>query len=146
MDNLTPFRVGINVYFLSQQTVLTGTVMIEGAKILADYTANFDGVGEAPANRVSGQVVERVDKLFADIEVNLEDLVPQNIKSYSVRSGHDVLEKATNLGGNGMANLDKAGFRKALREILENTMATNVKVQINKAIQDWKSAGTFNAN
>jgi len=120
--------------------------MIEGAKILADYTANFDGVGEAPANRVSGQVVERVDKLFADIEVNLEDLVPQNIKSYSVRSGHDVLEKATNLGGNGMANLDKAGFRKALREILENTMATNVKVQINKAIQDWKSAGTFNAN
>jgi len=125
--------------FNSDKSVLKGTVMVKDARVLADYTAIFPGVGEAPANTVSGEVTERVDKLFADIEVNLKDLIPQSIKSYSVRSGHDVLEKATNLAGSDMETLDKAGFRKGLREILEKTMATNVKVQINKAIQDMKA-------
>merc|ERR1711915_1040052 len=111
-----------------------------GVRLQAAYSASFPGTGEAPASQVSGEVTERLDKLFADIEVNLEDLVPQSIKSYSVRSGHDVLEEATNLAGSDMESLDRAGFRKALREIMENTMATNIKVQVNKAIQDLKAA------
>lgn len=39
------------------------------------------------------QVSERVSKLFADIEVNMLDGVPQNIRSYTVRSGHDSLDE-----------------------------------------------------
>lgn len=40
-----------------------------------------------------GQVSERVGKLFADMEVNMLDGVPQNIRSYTVRSGHDSLDE-----------------------------------------------------
>lgn len=123
------------------QTLLTGTVLVEDVRLLADYTVTFAGKGEAPAQTVSGQVTEREDKLFADITIQLKKLVPQKIVSYKVRSGHDVLESATNLEGNKMKPLHSAGFRKAMREILERTMATNMKVQINKAIQDLKAAG-----
>jgi len=128
--------------FNADKSVLKGTVMVENARVLASYTATFAGTGEAPANTVSGQVTERVDKLFADIEVNLLNGVPQSIKSYSARAGHDVLEKATNLAGNDYEKIDRAGFRKSLREILTNTMNTNMKVQINKAIQDMKAAAS----
>merc|ERR1711915_833364 len=128
--------------FNADKSVLKGTVMVTGARLLASYTVTFAGTGEAPANTVSGQVTERVDKLFADIEVNLLNGVPQSIKSYSARAGHDVLEKATNLAGNDYEKIDRAGFRKALREILTNTMNTNMKVQINKAIQDMKAAAS----
>ena len=54
--------------------------------------------------------------------------------SYTVRSGHDVVS-ASNLDSNDMAGVHNAGFRKALRQVLENTMNTNVKVQVNQAIQ-----------
>lgn len=82
-----------------------------------------------------------MDKLFADIVVNLDsNLTPLSIRSYEVRSGHDDLN-VTGLGDNNqMAPLHEAGFRKAMRQTLESTMAQNVKVQVNKAIQDMKAA------
>jgi len=129
-----------DLHYVFLQSVLSGSVVVENARANADYTVTFAGVGEAPAQTVSGQVVERVDKLFADIQINLDNLVPQNIASYTARSGHDLLESASNLDGNNMKDVHSAGFRKALREILEKTMASNVKVQINKSIQDMKNA------
>jgi len=140
VTGLCSLRRSKSASFNSDQTVLTGTVVVDNARLNADYKVVFPGTGEAPANTVVGQVEEVVNKLFADIQVNLEDLVPQNILSYSARSGHDNLDKATNLDGTAMESIDKAGFRKALREILEKTMNANVKVQINKSIQAMKSA------
>lgn len=86
-------------------------------------------------------MIETVDKLFADIVVNLDaNLTPQSIRSYEVRSGHDSLT-VTGLGDNNqMEPLHVAGFRKAMRQTLESTMAQNVKVQVNQAIQDLKAA------
>ncbi|XP_050725737.1 uncharacterized protein LOC127003302 [Eriocheir sinensis] len=126
--------------FNADKTRLTGTIMVENARIAGDYTAQFPGVGEAPAQSVQGRVIETVDKLFADIVVNLDaNLTPQSIRSYEVRSGHDDLT-VTGLGDNNqMAPLHEAGFRKAMRQTLESTMAQNVKVQVNKAIQDLKA-------
>lgn len=51
-----------------------------------------------------------------------------------------VVYKATNLDNNEMAPIHIAGLRKALRQILENTMNTNVKVQINQALHAIKQA------
>ena len=66
-------------------------------------------------------------------------MVPQNIKSYEVRSGQDEVNISGIDNNNAMKPLHTAGFRKALRQILEDTMNTNVKVQVNKAIQSIKS-------
>ncbi|XP_047480267.1 uncharacterized protein LOC125032916 [Penaeus chinensis] len=139
VSGLCSLRRSKSASFNADQSVLTGSV-VENARANADYTVTFASVGEAPAQTVSGQVVERVDKLFADIQINLLNLVPQNIASYSARSGHDLLETASNLEGNDMEGVHSAGFRKALREIVEKTMSSNVKVQINKSIQDMKNA------
>lgn len=84
-----------------------------------------------------------MDKLFADIVVGLAnvngELVPQNIQSYEVRHGRDEVD-IDGIGENNlMEPIHTAGFRKALRQILENTMKTNVKVQVNKAIQSIKN-------
>lgn len=125
--------------YMLLQTVLRGTAVVEDATLNANYKVTFPGVGEAPAQTVDGDVAEKVTKLFADIEINMLDGVPQSIRTYTVRSGHDHLDKATNLDGNSMAPVHSAGFRKALRQILERTMETNVKVQINKSIQDMKN-------
>nr|XP_027207209.1 uncharacterized protein LOC113800613 [Penaeus vannamei] len=130
VTGLCSLRRSKSASFNADQSVLSGSVVVENARANADYTVTFAGVGEAPAQTVSGQVVERVDKLFADIQINLDNLVPQNIASYTARSGHDLLESASNLDGNNMKDVHSAGFRKALREILEKTMASNVKVQI----------------
>ena len=59
---------------------------------------------------------------------------PAPLRSYTVRSGHDAVS-ASNLEVSEMAGVHSAGFRKALRQVLENTMNTNVKVQVNQAIQ-----------
>lgn len=84
-----------------------------------------------------------MSKLFADIEVNIgENLTPMSIKSYTVRSGHDEVA-VTGMGSdNAMEPLHLAGFRKAMRQTLENTMSTNVKVQVNKAVQDLKAVAS----
>lgn len=84
-----------------------------------------------------------MEKLFADIEVGLAtvngELVPQNIQSYKVRYGRDEVD-IDGIGENNlMEPIHNAGFRKALREILVDTMNTNVKVQVNKAIQSIKA-------
>nr|XP_027221701.1 uncharacterized protein LOC113813842 [Penaeus vannamei] len=81
----------------------------------------------------------------ADQSVLSGSVVVENARAnaytrYTARSGHDLLESASNLDGNNMKDVHSAGFRKALREILEKTMASNVKVQINKSIQDMKNA------
>ncbi|XP_063601644.1 uncharacterized protein LOC134777714 [Penaeus indicus] len=127
VTGLCSLRRSKSASFNADQSVLSGSVVVENARANADYTVTFAGVGEAPAQTVSGQVVERVDKLFADIQINLLNLVPQNIASYSARSGHDLLESASNLNGNDMKDVHSAGFRKALREIVEKTMSSNVK-------------------
>merc|ERR1712168_280767 len=137
VTGLCTLRRSKTASFNADKSVLSGTVMLEKARINAEYTVDFEGTGEAPAQTVNGQVTERVDKLFADIEVRLTDLVPQSIASYTVRSGHDVVEAATNMDGNSMEEVHIAGIRKALREgVLEKTMNSNVKVQINQAIQE----------
>nr|XP_027207364.1 uncharacterized protein LOC113800781 [Penaeus vannamei] len=128
VTGLCSLRRSKSASFNADQSVLSGSVVVENARANADYTVTFAGVGEAPAQTVS------------DIQINLDNLVPQNIASYTARSGHDLLESASNLDGNNMKDVHSAGFRKALREILEKTMASNVKVQINKSIQDMKNA------
>lgn len=121
------------------QSVLSGSVVVDDARANAKYTVSFPGVKQAPAQSIDGQVVE-LAKLFADIKINLEGLVPQNIASYEARFGHDGLENVTNLAGSEMEAVHIAGIRKALREILVKVMSTNVKVQINKSIQNMKNA------
>lgn len=84
-----------------------------------------------------------MEKLFADIVVGLAtvngELVPQNIQSYEVRYGRDEVD-VDGIGENNlMKPIHDAGFRKALRQILVDTMSTNVKVQVNKAIQSIKA-------
>ncbi|ROT70116.1 hypothetical protein C7M84_011616 [Penaeus vannamei] len=101
VTGLCSLRRSKSASFNADQSVLSGSVVVENARANADYT---------------------------------------NIASYTARSGHDLLESASNLDGNNMKDVHSAGFRKALREILEKTMASNVKVQINKSIQDMKNA------
>ena len=62
------------------QTILTGTLVVDNARIAATYNVNFAGIGEAPAQNIDGSVSESVDKLFADIEVNVANGVPQSIR------------------------------------------------------------------
>ncbi|KAG0713040.1 hypothetical protein GWK47_017101 [Chionoecetes opilio] len=127
--------------FNADKSELTGTVVVDNAQITGSYTAEFPGYGAAPYQAVSGKVTETVGKLFADIVVRLNsDLIPQSIKSYTVRPGHDEVD-VTGLGNNNpMEPLYLAGFRKAIRQTLEDTMRRNIKVQINQAIQDIKKA------
>lgn len=82
-----------------------------------------------------------MSKLFADIVVNIDpvSLTPKSIRSYEVRSGHDSVSMTGVADNNAMKPLHFAGFRKALRQTLESTMAQNVKVQVNQAIQDLKA-------
>ncbi|XP_066953225.1 uncharacterized protein [Macrobrachium rosenbergii] len=126
--------------FSSNKSELRGTLVVENACATADYTVKFNGVGEAPSQTVKGKVTECVDKLFADIVVNLDNFVPQNIKTYNVRSGHDSVN-VSNMSGNSMAKVHEAGIRKSLRQHIEKTMDTNVKVKVNQAIQDMKEEG-----
>ncbi|KAG0711566.1 hypothetical protein GWK47_020385 [Chionoecetes opilio] len=127
--------------FNTDKSELTGTVVVDNAQITGSYTAEFPGIGAAPYQAVSGKVTETVGKLFADIVVRLNsDLIPQSIKSYTVRPGHDEVD-VTGLGNNNpMEPLYLAGFRKAIRQTLEDTMRRNIKVQINQAILDIKKA------
>ncbi|KAF2365937.1 hypothetical protein FHG87_003312 [Trinorchestia longiramus] len=128
--------------FNADKSVLKGTVMFTDASIIADYDVVFSGVGEAKQDVRNGQVTERLATIFADLEMSLENNVPQNLLSYNVRTGNDKLDSLTNMAGSEMAIIHRAGFRKALRELVENTVATNIKVQINKAIQAWKAEAT----
>ncbi|KAK8391320.1 hypothetical protein O3P69_017139 [Scylla paramamosain] len=127
----------------ADQTELTGTLVVEDATVTGSYSASFPGVGVAPSQDIQGSVSETVQKLFADIVIRVADvngvLVPQNIQSYQVRSGHDEVNVSGLGENNAMEPLHTAGFRKALRQILEDTMKKNVKVQINKAIQSIKT-------
>merc|ERR1719187_2890669 len=68
--------------FNNDQTQLTTTLVVEDMRMEADYTVTFPGSGEAPSETRSGTVTEKVSKMFADMTLNLENLVPQNIKSY----------------------------------------------------------------
>lgn len=87
------------------------------------------------------QVTEIVEKLFADIVINLDsNMTPQNIKSYAARSGHDEVTATGIQDTNTMKPIHMAGFKKALLQILEETMNKNIKVQINQAIQAMKEA------
>ncbi|KAK3877661.1 hypothetical protein Pcinc_017635 [Petrolisthes cinctipes] len=124
------------------ETVLTGTAVVDDAIINANYKVTFPGTGElALPQTIEGEASERVSKLFADIEVNMLNGVPQSILSYTVRSGHDSLDQATNIDdNNNMAQVHVAGMRKALRQILESTMNKNMKVQINQSIHAIKNA------
>lgn len=115
--------------------------MVEDACVHATYTVNFPGSGEAPAHTTGGTVEECDVKLFADVEINTEDKCVKSIKSYSVRSGHDEMSTTPELSGD-MKNIDTAGMRKALKEILESVMAGNVKVQVNKSVQDIEATCT----
>ncbi|KAG7161616.1 hypothetical protein Hamer_G014183 [Homarus americanus] len=128
--------------FNDDQTQLKGTLMVENVCITANYCIIFAGVEEAPSQTFNGEVTECVEKLFADLEVGLLELVPQNIQNYIVRSGHDSLDKMTNLDGNKMAKVHIAGVRKSLRQELERTMNSNMKVMINRAINAMKKAAT----
>merc|ERR1719369_348533 len=124
--------------FNTDQSELTATLVVEDMRMEADYTVTFPGSGEAPSETRSGTVTEKVSKMFADMTLNLQDLVPQNIKSYSTRTGHDELESVSNMGGN-MESLHMAGFRKSSRQVLEDTMAKNMKVVINQAINECQA-------
>ncbi|XP_042877712.1 uncharacterized protein LOC122256827 [Penaeus japonicus] len=139
VTGLCSLRRSKSASFSSDQSVLSGSVVVDDARANAKYTVSFPGVKQAPAQSIDGQVVE-LAKLFADIKINLEGLVPQNIASYEARFGHDGLENVTNLAGSEMEAVHIAGIRKALREILVKVMSTNVKVQINKSIQNMKNA------
>ncbi|CAL4067779.1 unnamed protein product, partial [Meganyctiphanes norvegica] len=124
--------------FNNDESVLTTTLVVEDMRLVADYTVTFPGIGEAPSETRSGTVTEKVSKMFADVQLNVQDLKAQSIKSYSVRAGHDELEQVSNMGGN-MQSLHVAGFRKSSRQILEDTMTKNMKVVINQAIQECKA-------
>ncbi|XP_068246876.1 uncharacterized protein [Palaemon carinicauda] len=141
ITGLNSLRRSKTASFSNKNSELRGTLVLEKACAMADYTVKFSGVGAAPAQTTNGKVTECDDKLFADITIGLEDFVPQNIKSYNVRSGHDSVN-VSNMVGNSMAKVHEAGIRKALRQHLEKTMATNVKVKVNQSIQDMKTEDT----
>ncbi|CAL4155370.1 unnamed protein product [Meganyctiphanes norvegica] len=124
--------------FNNDKSVLTTTLAVEDMCLEADYTVTFPGIGEAPSETRSGVVTEKVIKMFADMQLNVQDLKAQGIKSYSVRAGHDELEQVSNMDGN-MQSLHLAGFRKSSRQTLEDTMTKNMKVVINQAIQECKA-------
>lgn len=117
--------------------------MLKGSFILTDVQANatykiaFAGKAQAPGQNPSGEVSVTAEHLFADIEVALDkDLVPQNIRSWAVRGGQEKMVKNTGLGE--YKNLDIAGMRKSLLEVMEIIFAKNGKVQVNQAIQAMK--------
>ncbi|XP_064088264.1 uncharacterized protein LOC135202720 [Macrobrachium nipponense] len=142
IKGLTSLRRSKTASFSKDKSKLSGTLVAENVCATADYTVKFNGVGEAPAQNIKGKVTECVDKIFADLVVALDNYVPQNILSYIVRSGHDSVS-VSNMGGNAMAKVHEAGIRKSLRQHIEKTMETNIKVKVNQAIQDMKAEGTW---
>ncbi|XP_018007430.1 uncharacterized protein LOC108665208 [Hyalella azteca] len=127
--------------FLNSNTVLKGSLRLTNARAKADYKLVFPGSGSAaPASTSTGSVTEKADKLFVDFEFNLDaNKVPQSIKSWTVRSGRDGLEASSGLPTDGSGNIDVAGIRNSLLQVMKNTLNTNIKVQVNSAIQDWKT-------
>ena len=122
----------------SFQTICTGTLVSRDVQVKASYTIDFAGTGEAPAYSKSGTITETIKNLFADVEINTLDGVPQSIRSYSARSGHASVV-ATNEQANYKAANDY-GFRESLRQQAVSTMNKNVKVVVNQAIQALKAA------
>merc|ERR1712126_373858 len=138
VTGLCSIRRSKSASFNANKSVLSTTLVVDDMRLEADYEVTFPGTGEAPAETRSGIVTEKVSKMFADVELNVVDLIPQNIKTYDTRTGHDELETVSNMGGN-MQSLHIAGFRKASRQVLEDTMAKNMKVVVNQAIQECKA-------
>ena len=122
------------------QSVLSGTIMLEDAEAVASYSLNFAGAGSNKVGKgwYTGSVTEKADKLFADVQINMKDMVPQSIKSYVVRSGHEGLAAVSGLGGE-MGVINKAGMRSSLLEAMEKVMSTNIKVMFNNAIKTVKA-------
>ena len=116
--------------------------MLKNARATASYSISFPGAGtdNFGAHTTTGSVTEKASNLFADIQVNMLNMIPQSIKNYTVRSGHDGLEQNTGSSGD-MKAIDETGMRKSLLQNLQNTMLTNVKVQINKAITTYSATG-----
>lgn len=125
--------------WLFVQSVLKGTVRFTNATIVAKYRAQFPQTGAANSLDRSGEVTERLATVFADVELELSNLVPQRILSFSVRDGADFLDELTNMEDTNMANINIQAFRKGLRQVVDNIISKNIKVQINKAVQAMKT-------
>ncbi|XP_037800563.1 uncharacterized protein LOC119595511 [Penaeus monodon] len=69
VTGLCSLRRSKSASFNADQSVLTGSVVVENARANAT-TRYFDGVGEAPAQTVSGQVVGTCGQAVADIQIN----------------------------------------------------------------------------
>ncbi|XP_066953221.1 uncharacterized protein [Macrobrachium rosenbergii] len=139
VTGLGSLRRSKSASFNTLKTALLGTLVVDNLCATANYSLLFNSVGAAPAQDLKGVVRECVTKLFADLQVSLSGLVPQKLLNYTVRSGHDELESMTNLDGKGMAPIHLAGARKALRDVLEKIMNTDVKTKVNQAIVDLKA-------
>ncbi|KAF2361971.1 hypothetical protein FHG87_007269 [Trinorchestia longiramus] len=125
--------------FLENKTVLSGILKLTNTRAIADYEIQFPGSGEVEGHTVKGTLTEKADHLFADVEIKLdENLVPQAISNFEVRSGRDELESSSGLNAN-WSKVDIAGIRSSLLQLMKTVFSTNVKVKVNQAIQEWKS-------
>ncbi|XP_064088739.1 uncharacterized protein LOC135203066 [Macrobrachium nipponense] len=139
ITGLGSLRRSKSASFNPLKTVLLGTLVLDNICITANYTLVFQSLGAAPAQDLKGVVKECVTKLFADLQVALSALVPQRLLNYVVRSGHDELKSMAGLDQKGMAPIHEAGARRALRDVLEKTMNTDVKGMVTQAILSMKA-------
>ncbi|XP_064088342.1 uncharacterized protein LOC135202811 [Macrobrachium nipponense] len=146
ITGLGSLRRSKSASFNPLKTVLLGTLVLDNICITANYTLVFQSLGAAPAQDLKGGrgggggLKECVTKLFADLQVALSrPLVPQRLLNYVVRSGHDELKSMAGLDQKGMAPIHEAGARRALRDVLEKTMNTDVKGMVTQAILSMKA-------
>jgi len=131
--------------FRNNKSLLAATFVVNDLHLEADYNVIFPDNGNAQSKIRSGVITEKVHKMFADMEVNVQDMKPQKIQSYSVRAGHDELvvknygcHKETNVGGN-IVPLLLAGFKNSSRQILKDTMVKSMKIVFSQSIQNCNS-------
>merc|ERR1739838_72581 len=118
--------------FNSTKTVLTATLVVEDVHLEANYTITIPGIENTSSEIHEGVIIEQMF-FFADMELNVQDLKPQSVKSYSVRAGHDKQKKEGNI-----MPLLMAGFKKSSRQILEDTIAKDMRGVIKQDIHKCK--------
>ena len=102
----------------------------------ASYDIHSNTNGGSTSDTSSGTATETVDHLFIDVSFKLNsNNDPINIQSYTVRSGENTLKESGVESENPYVYMYLTGMKQSLRERIENTFLTNVKVQMNQAVQ-----------
>lgn len=118
----------------ADSNTLSGTISIDNAEVVAQYTGSFPAVGVAPANTAAGTTSMK-GQVFCDLTMFVDqDGKPVSITSARGRVGWHKYGGATGLNGNQYGPTYEAAFQDSLRiqlkDMCEKTMNLIAKNQV----------------